>query len=299
MKKILIAVSLMVSTVSAWALQPFFAADTKLPGGNVKAVMAAAEQKLTGAGFTVVGHYEPKGITKNATIVVTDAGIVQAAQAIGGTAVVAIPIRVGVKADGTVSYANLEYWGRAFMRKDYGKAEAAIKAASGKLAAAFGSAKPFGGENQKTEPENLASYQYKWLMPDFDNSNLMEYGSFDEALKAVRANLGKGVGQTSKIYELVYADKKIAVFGVGQNATDGGDGAWVNKLHDGADSTVCLPWETFIVDGKVHSFAAEFRIALCWPTLSMMGAGSFMSIMDQPAKTKSAMEDVAGVKKLK
>lgn len=299
MKKILIAVSLMLTAFSAWALQPFFAANAKLPGGNVKAVMAAAEQKLTGAGFTVVGRYEPKGITKNATIVVTDAGIAQAAQSIGGTAVVAIPIRVGVKADGTVSYVNLEYWGRAFLRKDYGKAEAAIKAASAKLASVFGPAKPFGGENQKTEPENLASYQYKFLMPDFDDSKLMEYGSFDEALKAVRANIGKGLGESSKVYELVYADKKIAVFGVGQNAADGGDGAWVNKLENGADSTVCLPWETFIVDGKVHSFAAEFRIALCWPTLSMMGSGSFMSIMDQPAKTKSVMEDLAGVKKLR
>ncbi len=296
MKRILTTTLLMLASVSAWALQPFMAADAKLAGGNVKAAMAAAEQKLTGAGFTVVGRYEPKGIASNAAIVVTDAGIVQAAQAIGGTAVVAIPIRVGVKSDGTVSYMNLEYWGRAFLRKDYGKAEAAIKAASGKLATAFGPAKPFGGENSKTEPEKLASYQYKMMMPEFDDSQLKGYGSFDEALKTVRTNLDKGMDGTSKVYELVYADKKMAVIGVGQNKADGGDGSWVNKLNNGADSTVCLPWEIFVVDGKVHSFAAEFRIALCWPTLSMMGSGSFMSIMDQPGKTKAAMEAVAGVK---
>lgn len=294
MKRIFAGAALMLMTLSAWALQPFFAADTKLAGGNVKAAMAAAEQKLTGAGFTVVGRYEPKGVPNNAAIVVTDAGITQAAQAIGGTAVVGIPIRVGVKSDGTVSYVNLEYWGRAFLRKDYGKAEAAIKAASGKLATAFGPAKPFGGENSKTEPDKLHKYQYKMMMPEFDDSELKEYGSFDEALKTVRANLGKS--DTSKVYELVYADKKMAVIGVGQNKGDGGDGSWINKINNGADSSACLPWEIFIVDGKVHSFAAEFRIALCWPTLSMMGAGSFMSIMDQPGKTKAAMQDVAGVK---
>lgn len=296
MKRVVTGLSLMLAAFSVWALQPFLAADTKLAGGSVKAAMAAAEQKLTGAGFTVIGRYEPKGVSNNAAIVVTDAGIVQAAQAIGGTAVVAIPIRVGVKSDGTVSYVNLEYWGRAFLRKDYGKAEAAIKAASGKLATAFGPAKPFGGENAKTEPNKLASYQYKMFMPEFDDSLIKEYGSFDEALKTVRANLGKGLGETSKIYELVYADKKIAVFGVGQNKADGGDGSWINKLNNGADSVAALPWEIFIVDGKVHTFAAEFRIALCWPTLSMMGSGSFMSIMDQPGKTKAAMQDLAGVK---
>ena len=293
MNRFLTGLVFALASVSAWALQPFVAADTKLAAGNVKSVMAAAEQKLTGTGLTVVGRYEPKGMPNNAAIVVTDPGMTQAIQGIGGTAVVAIPIRVGVKSDGSVTYVNLEYWGRAYLQKNYGKAEAAIKAASGKLATAFGSAKPFGGENDKTEAENLAKYQYKWGMPEFDDSKIKSFGSFDEALKTVQANLGKGLGETTKIYELVYPDKKIAVFGVGQNNKDGGDGAWVNKLN-GADRVAALPWEIFIVDGTVHFLQGEFRIALCWPTLSMMGAGSFASIMSQPGLTKDVMKGLAG-----
>jgi hypothetical protein len=295
MKRFLTGLVCLLASVSAWALQPFMAADAKVAGGGVKAAMAAAEQKLTGAGFTVVGHYEPKGITNNAVIVVTDAGMVQAIKAIGGTAVIGIPIRVGVKSDGSISYVNLEYWGRAYLRKDFGKAEAAIKAANGKLVQAFGAAKAFGGENSKTEADNLAEYQYKWGMPDFGDSEIKKYRSFDDALKTVRANLAKGMGETTKVYELVYPDKKIAVFGVGQNNKDGGDGQWVNKLN-GADRVAALPWELFIVDGTVYFPQAEFRIALCWPTLSMMGAGSFMSIMSQPGITKTVMHDLAGDK---
>ena len=96
----------------AHALSPYVQAD-RVAGGELKSVMATVEQKLAGSGFMVVGRHLPKGIAGYASIVVTDAGILEAVRQIGGTAIVAAPIRVGVKADGSVSYVNPEYWYRA------------------------------------------------------------------------------------------------------------------------------------------------------------------------------------------
>jgi hypothetical protein len=121
MKRILAGAALSLAAFAAWALQPYIVADEKLGGGSVKTALGNAEQKLSGAGFTVIGRHQPTGINSHGVIVVTDTALVDAAKAIGGTAVVAMPIRVGVKADGTVSYINPEYWGRAYLRDKYGK----------------------------------------------------------------------------------------------------------------------------------------------------------------------------------
>lgn len=290
MKHVVVGLSLLLVALSTWALQPFIAADARLAGGNVKAAMATAEQKLSGAGLVVVGRYQPQGIPSHGVIVVTDSGVVDAVKAIGGTAVVAIPVRVGVKADGTVSYINAEYWGRAYLRGNYGKAEAALKGVAGKLQTAFGAGKPFGGD---VGTDKLANFRYMWGMERFDDrSTIKEYGSFDEALKVVRENLAKGAGGLAKVYELTYPDRKIAVFGVAQNHKESGEGWWVNKIN-GADHIAVLPWEVSVVDGKVMALHGRFRTALGWPTLTM---GQFMAIGTHPDSTYKMMEDLAGVK---
>ncbi|MBU0752023.1 MAG: hypothetical protein KJ787_12180 [Gammaproteobacteria bacterium] len=290
MKRILTGAALMLAAVSAWALQPFVHADAKVAGGGVKAAMAAAEQKLTGAGFTVVGKHQPQGIPSHGVIVVTDNGLTDALKAVGGTAVVGVPIRVGVKSDGTVSYVNPEYWGRAYLRKNYGKAEGAYKAVAGKLQTAFGAGKPFGGE---VDTDDLSSYRYMFGMERFDDrATIKDWGNFDAAVKAVHDNLGKGVAGLSKVYEIVYADKKLAVFGVAMNDPKAGEGYWMGKIN-GAEHIAALPWEVFVVDGKVMALHGRFRTALAFPSLTM---GQFMAIGDHPDSTLKMMEDVAGVK---
>jgi hypothetical protein len=290
MKRFLTGTVLMLAAVSVWALQPLVAANTKLADGSLKAAMAAAEQKLRGAGFSIIGQYQPQGIPGHGVIVVTDTGLVEAAKAIGGTAVISIPIRVGVKADGTVSYINTEYWGRAYLRGNYGKAEPALKAVAAKLQGAFGAGKLFGGD---IEADQLASYRYMWGMERFDDRSVIKtYGSFEEATRVVRDNLAQGVGGLAKVYELNYPDRKLAIFGVAQNSKENGEGWWVNRI-DGADHIAVLPWEVFVVDGKVMALHGRFRTALGWPGLSM---GQFMAIGNHPEATFKMMEDVAGVK---
>lgn len=287
MKKILLGALLAFVSVFAHALQPYFYGD-KVPGGDLKTAMAAAEQKLTAAGFTVVGRHTPPGIAGHGSIVVTEPGLTSALTQLGGKAIVGVPIRVGVKADGTVSYLNLEYWQRAFLRNDYGKAEGAVKAASAKLAQALGSGKPFGGE---VKAEDLPGYRYMAGMERFDDkSELKTYpGGFDEAVKTIRDNLGKGVAKTAKVYEIVMPEKKLAVFGVATNDPEDGEGWWVNKI--GAEHIAALPWEIFVVDNKAYALFARYRTALAWPDLGMF---QFMKIGSHPDSNQGMMAKVAG-----
>ena len=60
-------------------------------------------------------------------------------------------------------------------------------------------------------------------MPYFEDAEeLNEFASFEEGLKVIQKNLAAGKGKTKKVYELIYSDKKVAVFGVGLlNSEDG------------------------------------------------------------------------------
>ena len=288
MNKWIIGAACALASWCALAVQPYIASDTKVAGGDLNAVISAVEQRLTAGGFVVIGRHMPKGLTGHGSVVVTDAGLTEAIKAVGGSAIVATPIRVGVTADGTVSYINPEYWGRGYVRKEYSKIENAAKAAKARLEAALGAGKPFGGD---VKAEDLPKYHYMFGMEYFDErSELKEYGSFDEALKAVRVNLAKGVAQTSKVYEIAMPDKKLAVFGVGTNDPNYGESWWVAKI--GPDHIAALPWEVFIVNNKVMALYGRFRTALAWPELGM---GQFMGISNHPDTTLKMMQAVAGV----
>ena len=149
---LIVGTALVAWSAVAQALSPYVDAD-KAAGGTLEAATADVEKKLAGAGFRALGRYTPKGLPQHAIVVVGDAGLQDAVAAIGGSAIAAAPLRVDVRADGSVRYANPEYWARAYLRGDYPKAEAAVKAASGKLAGALGGGKPAGGD---VKAEDLA-----------------------------------------------------------------------------------------------------------------------------------------------
>jgi len=289
MKKWLMAMAMVAWSCAAQALSPYVEA-AKLPAADPKAAMAEAEKKLAAAGFQVIGRYQPKGLPQYGVVVATDAGLLAAVTAIGGDALIAAPIRVGVRGDGAVFYANPEYWARAYLRANYGKAEGAVQKAATALAAAFGPGKPAGGD---VKPEDLATYRYMIGMERFgDRSALGESASFEQAVQTIRDNLGKGVGDTAKVYEIVVPDRKIAVFGVALNNAEYGEGWWVNKI--GPDNVAALPWEIYVVDKRAYALYGRYRTALGWPDLGM---GQFMTIVRHPDTTMEALELAAGGKR--
>jgi hypothetical protein len=287
MRKLLAILLLFCLTPLAWALSPYIQGD-RVQAGDIQAVLGQMEGKLARAGFKVLGKYAPPGLAGYGVVVVTDKAMEDMVRQLGGAAIVAAPIRVGVRADGTVSYINLEYWGRAFLRKQYPLADKTIRATAAKLARALGQGKPFGGD---VERKDLADYQYMFGMEGFesDKNLLMEHLAFEDAVKAIQANLARGVGKTGKVYELIMPDKKLAVFGVALNDPKEGEGWWVKTI--GADNIAALPYEIYVVNNKANHLFARFRIALGWPNVGM---GDFMRIVDAPAIIRDTLMAVAG-----
>jgi hypothetical protein len=275
---------LLCASLGALALEPYLLADKQAPS-DLASQMARVEQRLTAAGFTVVGRHQPAGLPERGTVVVTDKALLDAVR---GTGIIAAPLRVGVQADGQVSYANPDYWLRALLR---GQAELAARLGAGlreRLGQALGAGKPFGGD---VPAADLPDYRYMIGMERFDTrAELREFASFDEALKTVRDNLSAKVGRTSKVYEIVQPDRRLAVFGVAMNDAAQGEGWWVGKI--GAEHMAALPYEVYIVDGKVFAPFGRYRIALGWPSLGM---GTFMGIVNAPGIIQSTLGQVAGV----
>jgi len=287
MKRFMAVLALILWAPLALALSPYYS-GAKMPAGEVQAVLAQVEARLTKAGFNVVGKYAPSGLPGYGVLVVTDKGLLDVVRKLGGTSIVGAPIRIGVKADGSVSYMNLEYWLRAYFRKQFPVAEKTVKATQAKLAKALGAGKAFGGD---VDRKDLADYQYMFGMEGFesDKNVLMEHLAFEDAVKAVQDNLARGTAKTSKVYEIIMPDKQIAVFGVAMNDPKEGEGWWVKTA--GADNIAALPYEIYVVNNKAGHLFARFRIALGWPEVGM---GSFMRIVEAPGIIHETLTEVAG-----
>jgi len=282
---------LLAFSASVWAVSPYIQGDS-VAGGNVQAVAAAVETKLKNGGFKVIGKYFPKSLAGYGVVIATDAAMLDEVGSVGGNAVLGAAIRVGVKADGSVAYTNPDYWYRAYFRKSFDKKESAVKTLQTRLQDALGAGKGQGGD----EPAgSLSNYRYMIGMERLDSSKskLAEYGSFAEALKTVRDNLAKGAGKTAKIYEVVLADHKLAVFGVAMNDAENSDGDWIKKIEM-QNNIAGLPYEIYIVGNEVESPFARFRIALAFPDVGM---GQFMRISSLPSNIQETMGEVAGAKK--
>ena len=287
MKKLILCCALLCWAQMSLALTPYVH-GSRLAAADLAAQLAQVEKKLQAEGFTVLGRHTPKGMPRHASVVVSDPALVEAIRAIGGSAVIAAGIRVGVQSDGSVSYMNPDYWYRAYLRGKFTSAQAAVKSVQSRLSKALGEGAGFGGD----VPEgDLANYRYMFGMERFDSSNseLKSHASFEDALKTVQDNLSKGVGGTSRVFEVVLPEQKIAVFGVAMNDASTGEGWWANKI--GPDHIAGLPYELFIVGNKVYAPFARYRIALAWPALGM---GQFMGISHIPEAIRGTLAGVAG-----
>ena len=289
MKQYLVGFALLCAAQLSLALAPYMHAG-KLPAADLPSHLTQVEKKLQAEGFTVLGRHMPKGVTGQGGVVVSDPALLTAIRATGPSrSIIAAGIRVGVSADGSVSYMNPDYWYRAYLRGQFSGAEGAVKSVQQRLVKALGEGSAFGGDVPQSA---LADYRYMFGMERFDsaNSELASHASFEDALKAVQANLGKGLGDTQRVYEVVMPEQKMAVFGVAMNSGSDGEAWWVNKI--GPDFPAALPYELFIVDNKVYALYARYRIALGWPALGM---GQFMGIINAPESIRNTLSRVASV----
>jgi len=276
-------------------LMPFVLASSA--PGDVNSVAADVKGKLTGAGFEVVGEYSPYA---GADIIVVTNDAMKALAAKSEFGAYGAAQRVSVTKNGDnieVVYTNPIYMAAVYrMAGDM----ADIRK---QLEGALGAEKDFGSEKELTA-KDLRKYHYTVMMEYFDDpSELAEYDSQAEAVKAVEDSLAAGKGATAKVFRIDIPGKDETVFGValkGKDAEDcSGDKFVMDRVDKGTPrQTAHLPYEIVVSDGTAYALYARFRIAINWPHLSMVaapeGKGTFFSIMCSPGAIEEALIEASG-----
>ena len=273
----------------AKALSPYLAGEP-LNCTTLTTCVQVATKKLHSSGFQILGVHQAAGVLDQAVVVISDKNLLRTIQRLGGSTIIAAGIRVGVTADGKLSYINPDYWYRAYWRKQFESGSASVTQLTQRLAQTLGNRGGVGGDVPAVE---LPTYRYMLGMERFDSdkNTLAEYADFTTALTQVRGNLARHVAHTRQVYEVVLQDKHIAVFGVAMNDARAGEASWLKKI--GVDAYAALPWEIYIVNGKVSALYARYRTALAWPNVDM---ATFIRISDHPERVREQLTAVAGGK---
>lgn len=288
-----------LTTSAAYAadiIKPFILADGA--SGDVASVATATKAKLADAGFEVVGSYSPYAGVEN--IVFTSAELKSAATKSErggyGAAMRAAVTKVG--SDIQVTYTNPIYWANAY------RMSSNLDGVSAKLKSALGNNKQFGTGDKELTADDMRGYHYTVMMEYFDDpSNLASYGDHADAVAAVEENLAAGKKGTSQVYKISLGKdtegNEMTLFGVGLAGTGekdcSADKYIMGKIdHTENRHTAHLPYELLVYGDEVEALYGRFRIAISWPNLSMMGEGSFMSIMCAPDSIKDALTAAAG-----
>lgn len=283
-----ISAALLVSSTAAMAASymPFILGSTT--SDSVEAAADKAKSALTANGFQVVGSYSPTSDVQ-IVVVTNDALKALAAQskngAFGAMERVAIVKRGG---NTEVSYTNPTYmWNVYKMKGDIAPIQAAMEKA-------LGNQSTFGADEALSEG-NLRDYHYKFMMPYFDDvDELEDYDSHQQAVDTIEKALAAGKAGVTKVYRIDIPEAKSTVFGVAIAKGEGADKNILSQIDGSGHSHAAhLPYEILVVGDKAIALNGKFRIAINWPSLSMMGSGSFMSIANAPDEIRDALEKVA------
>lgn len=283
-----VSVVLLVSSTAAMAASymPFILGSTTTD--SVAATADKAKSALTSNGFQVVGSYSPATDTQ-VIIVTNDALKSLAAQSEnGGFGAMERVSIVKRGANTEVSYTNPVYmWNVYKMKGDITPVQSAMEKALGKQS-------EFGAE-EALSADDLRDYHYKFMMPYFDDvDELEDYDSHQQAVDTIEKALAAGKAGVTKVYRIDLPNANSTVFGVAISKGEGADKNILTQIDaNGHSHAAHLPYEILVVGKKAIALNGKFRIAINWPSLSMMGSGSFMSIANAPDEITDVLDKVA------
>jgi len=288
-----LALILMLSSVvlAETLLKPFVLAETNK--ADMSAAISSTKQKLTKAGFEIAGEYSPY---ENAHIIIVTNERLKQHAAMSNHGAYGAAQRISLSKSGDevqVAFTNPVYMANVYrMKEDLQDVRKA-------LAEALGDKGEYGPEEGLTK-EDLREYHYKILMPYFyDKLELAQYATYEKAVEQVEKGLASGKGGTGKVYRIDIPGKKETVFGVKLSGPDdvecSGDKYIMERIDFKKSRSVGhLPYELIVSNKNVYALYAEFRIAINFPDLSMMGSNSFASIMCAPTAIEDALTQAAG-----
>lgn len=257
---------------------------------SMDAAINDVKSSLEESNFKIIGEYHPGNKSNLYVIAFTNDELQSIALQVKDRGALAIAQKVGLVKKGNdiiVSLLNPEYMFYAYFMEGSSKHEHKIKAISKDIESALKKVgsdfTPFGGEQSK---DDLFGYHYMAFMPYFtDPVELNEFSSFDEGLRIIRSNLIAKKGNTVKVYEIVFKDKEIAVFGIGLLDPEEGEVDFLPTI--GEDHIAAMPYEIILQGKEATMLHGKYRFALYWPELSM---STFMKIVSTPGDVEDFME---------
>ncbi|VAW52701.1 Signal transduction histidine kinase CheA [hydrothermal vent metagenome] len=303
--KWLLATSLVVTGLlssAAYAadlVKPFVLADGV--SGDVSSVASSVKEKLSGAGFEVVGSYSPYAGVENIVFTSSELKSTATKSERGGYGAA---MRASVtKTDSgiQVTYTNPIYWANAY------RLSSNLDGVTASLKSALGKQKQYGTGDKELTAEDMRGYHYTMMMEYFDDpSDLGSHGDHAAAVKAVEENLAAGKAGTSQVYKISLGKdtegNEMTLFGVALGGTGEKDCSGDKYIMDKIDKSEVrhsahLPYEVLVYGDEVESLFGRFRIAISWPHLPMMASetgATFMSIMCAPGSIQDALTAVGG-----
>jgi hypothetical protein len=291
MKTILLAVFAsilcMVQINAQESLSPYFKV------AEMEMSVAEASQQVKDAikanGYEVIGEYNPAHDENLFVVCFTNQELRGLSLQFSDRGPLASVMKAGfVKENSkvTITLLNPEYMFLAYWGKQLNGQEDLLVMVSEKVKSIFkefGTLENYGGE---VKTKDLPGYHYMMMMPYYDDPDeLKEFNSFEEGLEIIRKNLEKKKGNTYKVYEQVFLNKKIAVFGVALWDDETGEAHFLETVGEGHIAN--LPYEIILQDKTATMLAGKYRIALYWPELTM---GTFLKIKSTPGEIEDTME---------
>ena len=279
-------------TMAKETFQPFVLSSVEK--ADYQQTVTDTKQKLTDAGFSIIGEYEPFG--NNTVIIVTNDEALKVA-AMSKRGAYGAPQRIAVSQYGDeveVSYANPLYFEKAYWLKG------SLANVDKSLRETLGYLKTFGSKDGLTA-KKLKKYHYMFSMPYFDDPyEYDEYDSHTQAVSEVEKRLLISGDPLTMIYKLDIPGTKMTIFGVQMKATGKDDDE--EDLDEKYQMSIVdferpgkkayFAYEILVSDEEVEALHMKYRMALYFPDLPMTGKHGFTKLMSSPGEIDDAFEEL-------
>jgi len=243
--------------------------------GSITDVSIQVKKVLSAEAFKILGEYNPGKDSTRHIVAFTRQDLIDVALIVEDRGLLAAVLKVGLLKNDAgeieVSLLNPDYLFYGYLRDhiteeielQLSKISMDVRITLSQIGTDF---EPFGG-NTLTDSE-LKNFRYLVRYPSFDEPVILKtFGSYEEGIETIQKNLKARSGGAIKVFELVFDDKKIAVFGVALSDNEKGEANFLNVL--GEKEITALPYEVFLQNNEASILPGRFRFPFFWSHLTM------------------------------
>jgi hypothetical protein len=285
---LVMSIILITSSSFAQKVAPYIKVGTST--SSVKELTASIKESLASNNFIYLGQYSPEGKSNLKVITFTSKPLMNTTLKVKDRGALAAVLKIALVKKGssvTISYLNPDYLFNAYLRSSYDKYATTLKKVATDLKSTLSTyGSDFTGFGGGLSKSDLRKYHYKIMMPYFtDPIKLKTFSSFEEGVKIIKQNLANKKGDTKKVYELVFKNSQVAVFGVALTNKSDGEAYFLPVI--GEENIAAMPYQIIIQGNKATMLHGKYGLAVLWPELSM---GTFMKIMSTPGYIEDTLE---------